>query len=403
MALYAYKAVGQTAKRLSGTIVADSAKDARDVLRSRGLKVRQMTPCAPPSRAARAGGRTWNRPRHVAKVTALTRELATLLGVGVPLLEALDTIGLQHRGPFKAVVQTLRDRISTGLGIAEAMAEQPAVFDELAVNMVAVGESSGTLDVVLKELAGFRENALMFRSRVGTALLYPAIVLTMAVGVSVFLMTAVVPDLLDALVADGRPLPTATLIVKAASDTLVTKWWLVFGIGVGTVVAVVAAGRTARGRLLWHRAQLRTPVLGDLVRKQAVVRIATVLSTLLKSGVEFVKAIEIAERTTANVVLRDALRRCGSAVQSGVDIGDALDGTNAFPPVVVRVFAVGQQSGRLEEMLDRLASDYDAQVATAAQRLTAVLEPILILLLVFLVGFIAFATVMPMLEAADVF
>ena len=148
---------------------------------------------------------------------------------------------------------------------------------------------------------------------------------------------------------------------------------------------------------------MRVPVVGDLLRKQAVVRIAVVMSALLKSGIVFVRAIEIAQRSTRNVVLRDALARCERAVTRGQDIGEALADTAAFPPLVVQVFAVGQQSGRLEEMLDRLAKDYDRQLTTASQRLTAVLEPLLILAMVVLVGFIAFATILPMLEAADAF
>jgi type IV pilus assembly protein PilC len=212
-----------------------------------------------------------------------------------------------------------------------------------------------------------------------------------------------VPNLLDSLQSAGRPLPLPTRVVKRASEFLVHQWWvLVIGIGM-VAVGVRLVLRSPRGRWHWHRLQLRIPILGDLIRKQAVVRLCVVLSTLLRSGLVFVQSLQIARRTTSNRVLADALERCEAAVQNGRDIGESLKETGAFPPVVVRIFSVGQQSGRLEEMLDRLAVDYDRQVTTASQRLTAVLEPVLILVLVVLVGFIGVATILPLLEAADVF
>jgi general secretion pathway protein F len=190
--------------------------------------------------------------------------------------------------------------------------------------------------------------------------------------------------------------------VKAASDWLVNRWWVLLVVAAVVVVAVRVVLGTPRGKLAWHRAVLRIPIVGELVRRQAIVRMCVVLSTLLRSGMVFVRSLQIARRTTTNLVLAGALEQCERAVQAGREIAESLERTGAFPPVVVQVFAVGQQSGRLEEMLDRLAADYDRQVQTAAQRLTAVLEPLLILALVVLVGFIGLATVLPLLEAADV-
>jgi type II secretory pathway component PulF len=169
-------------------------------------------------------------------------------------------------------------------------------------------------------------------------------------------------------------------------------------------VAVSAFGavlRTPAGLLRWHRLVLRIPLLGDLVRKQAIVRIAVVLATLLKSGIVFVRALQIAQRTTGNIVLRDALKKCEHAIVAGGEISEALEETGAFPPMVVRIFSLGQQSGRLEEMLDRLATAYDQQVSSAAQRLAAIMEPALIVILALVVLFIVMATVLPILEAGN--
>ena len=401
MAVFAYKALGPGAAAVSGVIVADTPRDARDSLRAKGLAVREVAPHRP---GAPAAWWSWRRGGGVghAKVVSFIRELSTLLAVGVPLLEAIDTIQRQHRGRFAASLLALRDRVAAGVSLAEAMREQPAVFDEMTVNITEVGENSGTLEAALERVAELKERALAFRGKLGTVLLYPAIVLMMAVGVSVLLMTVVVPNLLNALAETGRPLPLPTRVVKAASDWLVGGWWLLL-LGVAALaVGVRLVLRTPRGRLFWHRALLRVPIAGEIARKQAIVRLCVVLATLLRSGMVFVRALQLARRSTPNLVLAGALERCESAIESGREIADSLERTGAFPPVVVQVFAVGQQSGRLEEMLDRLALDYDRQVQTAAQRLTAVLEPLLILGLVLLVGFIGLATILPLLEAADV-
>jgi type II secretory pathway component PulF len=402
MAVFAYKALAADASVVDGMIVADTPRDARDSLRARGLTVQEVAPGRDAAGAGWARLLPGSRGATQAKVVSFLRELSTLLGVGVPLVEAVDTIRSQHRGRFAASLLVLRDRVSAGAGLADAMREQPEVFDELSASIAEVGENAGTLDTALERVAEFKERSAAFRNRLATVLAYPSVVLVMAVGVSVLLMTVVVPNLLNSIVEAGRPLPLPTRVVKFASDWLVHRWWVLLAAAAVAVFAARLVLQTPRGRLWWHRTLLRIPVAGDLARKQAIVRLCVVLSTLLRSGLVFVRSLQIARRTTSNLVLVDALDRCERAVMTGREISESLEETGAFPPVVVRVFSVGQQSGRLEEMLDRLATDYDKQVATAAQRLTAVLEPLLILGLVALVGFIALATILPLLEAADV-
>jgi general secretion pathway protein F len=408
MAVFSYKALNGDDVATTGVLTADSPRQARDLLRARGLVVEEVRGQRGPAGGRSGTGGKWawlglGPRRHPAKVVSFVRELATLLGAGLPLLDAMDTILKQHAGAFRGNLLAVRDFVAAGGTLADAMRGQPALFDELYVNITEVGESAGTLDAALEQLADFKERSASLKNRVVTALTYPAVVLVMAVGVAVLLMTMVVPNLLASLSESGRPLPWATRVVKAASDALVGFWWLAL-IGVGLVFAAASAVlASAGGKRAWHRWQLRVPVVGDLLRKQAVVRIAVVMSALLRSGIPFVRAVEVAGRATKNLTLKDALARCGLAVTRGQDIGDALADTAAFPPVVVQIFAVGQHSGRLEEMLDRLAKDYDRQLSTAAQRLTTILEPLLILVMVVLVGFIAFATILPMLEAADAF
>ena len=400
MAVFTYRAIDSGAAAISGTVIADTPRQARNVLRGRGLTIQDVTaaqPTAAPTWWQQYAGR-----RQAAKVAQMLGQLSTLVSVGIPLIEAIDTVARQYRGAFRRIVLMLRDGVAEGTSLAQAMRRQPALFDELVINIVEVGEDSGTLEQALEQAAQLRQRSLQLKGRIGSALLYPCIVLAMGIGVSLFLMTYVVPNLLSALTDAGKQLPLATRIVKSTSDLLIHRWWLILLL----VGAAAAAGslimRSQRGRLLWHRLQLQLPVVGPLLARQSVVRIAMVISTLMRSGIVFESALQTAQRSTPNLVLRRALHRCQAAILAGRDIGAALEKTGAFDPVVVQVFAVGQQSGKLESMLEKLSADYDRQVTAAVGRLTSVLEPLLILLLALIVGFIAFATILPILEAGNV-
>lgn len=400
MAVYTYKAIEAGRSAVSGTVTADTPRQARDLLRARGLTIQDV-------RRQRAANLLGGTPklfvrRHAHEVVTFVRELSTLLSVGIPMLQAIDTITKQHRGLFGAVLMLMRDRVASGVSLAEAMREHPAVFDALCLSIVEVGESAGTLEAALQHLAQFKERSARLKNRVASALVYPCVVLGAGVLVSLFLMSFVVPNLVATLQETGKPLPLATRVVQAASETLIGWWWLIGLIAIACVLIGGAIARTPRGRWTIDRVMLRVPILGGMIRKQSISRIAMVVSTLIQSGVSFVRAIQIAQKTTPNRVLRRALVACEQAVYAGSDIAEALDETRVFPPMVIQVFAAGQQSGRLEEMLLRLAEDYDQQVATAANRLTVILEPVLILVLAVMVGFIAFATFMPILEAGNV-
>ena len=399
MPVFGYRALDVDASTVTGTIIADTARAARDDLRERGLTVAEVM-------TVEEGGtvRLWRRPGRAARVeiVSFVRELATLLAAGIPLLRALDTLVRQHRGRFKAVIQTLRDRIASGASLADAMADQPTWFDELAASIVRVGENTGTLDTALEQLAAFQEKAHRLRSRVTTALIYPAVVCTVGVVVTVFLMTYVVPQLLSTLTESGRPLPTPTWIVKGASDFLIGWWWALLAAVAGLVLALKAVARTAWGRVALDRLWLRLPLVGDLIAKENTSRLAVVMAALLRSGLVFDEAIRITRGTVRSEVFRRAMEAWEQAVVAGRDVAGPLESSGVFDPMVVEMLAVGQQSGELETMLEQLSRGYDEQVATATQRLTSVLEPVLIVVLAVVVGFIAFATIMPILEVSHV-
>jgi type II secretory pathway component PulF len=401
MAVYVYTARDPGAAAVQGTISAASPREARDRLRAQGLAVREMAE----RQAAGARGRLerFLTRRQAAKVTPFLQELATLLAAGIPLVQALDTVARQHRaGRFQRAVMLLREHVAAGGGLAEAMGEQPELFDELAQSIVEVGERSGRLEDALHRLVQFRRRAAGLKNRLASALLYPALVLAVGAAVSVFLMTHVVPRLLNVLAETGGGLPLPTLVVKACSDFLLAWGWLLAVAALAIGVAARAALHTERGQRFAHGLQLRAPVVGELARKQGIGRMAEVMAALLQSGLPFVQAAAVTRRTLKNRILRDALEACERAVYAGRDIAGALERTGAFPPVVVQIFAVGQASGKLESMLESLASDYETQVEIAANRLTSVLEPLLLIFLALTVGLIAFATILPIVQAGKV-
>lgn len=410
MGVYTYSATDSAAALIRGTLIADTPREARNRLRDQGLSVLDVAEDTAREKQQRssllglAARATHRRP----DTSGFLRELATLLEVGAPMLEAIDTAIKPQRGGFYQVLLKLRERVGAGAGLAEAMQDARLhgrpVFDEVTVAMTRVGEDAGDLGDVLNQVAAYQERGRQFKNRLVSALAYPAVVLLTGIGVSVFLMTYVVPGLLESLNEAGRELPWITQVVKGASDLLIGYGWVLLILSALTITAFILIRRSDAGRYQLHRLLLRLPGVGDIARKQAVVRMSFVLSTLMRSGVGFEEAIRIAQHSTSNLVLRHALVDCEQAVQEGRDLAPALEASGdggAFPQTVVQVFALGQASGRLEEMLDRLAESYDRQITTLTDRLTALLEPVLILLLAVIVGAIAFATILPILEIGN--
>jgi len=400
MAVFAYKAVDPDQAAAGGTIIADSPRQARDTLRGRGLTVVDLRIMDEGRELTFTERRQGRKARG--EVVAFIRELATLLAAGIPLLESLGTLVRQHRGRFKAVLQQVHDQISAGSSLAEAMGQRPAYFDELVTSIVRVGENTGTLETTLAKLAGFKEKALRLQGRVTTALIYPGIVCMIGLAVMIFLMTYVIPNILGTLQESGRPLPALTQVVKGVSDLLLAWWWAVLIVAAGLAILARALVAVPRVRIFLHRLVLRLPVIGDLVSKENTSRMAVVMAALLRSGMHFDEAIRITRQTLRNETFRQALADYEQAVIAGRDIAQPLEASGVFSPLVVQMLAVGQQSGELENLLEQLAEAYDHEVASATQRLTAALEPLLIVTLALAVGLVALATLLPILEASNV-
>lgn len=402
MPVFAYEARNNSNKTVKGTVASDSPRQARQILRERGLKIinicQQQAKSPSGTRLIPFSG----RKKFPALVSSFTGELATLLSVGVPLNEGLETLSRQHKGKFRDVILHLNEAITSGRSLADSMTEQPNVFDILAIKMVEVGESTGRLDQALRQLSDFQRRALSFKDKVLSAMLYPMIVLGVSMVVTVFLMTVVIPMLLENLVDAERPLPWPTKVLKFASDSLVQHGWWIGSVFVVIAVVLTVALRTDKGKRIWYRIMRKMPLFGKLGAKQEIAKISLVVSTLMKNGIEFLDAMKIAKGASKNPLLVDALNSCEQNVQAGRDIGQAISATEYFPPMVTQVFTVGQKSGKLDDMLFQLSQDYDEQVETVSGRISTTIEPILILGLSIFVGFVLFATLLPVLEASNV-
>lgn len=398
MAVYKYKAMDVDATAMAGTVVADTARKARDLLRGRGLTITEIRP-------HRDGGGLMLGRRGKSsqrEIVVLIRELATLLGASIALHVALDTLQRQYKHHLKAVVQDLADAVASGASLSDALSSHDSYFDPLSVSIVRVGENTGDLGSALLKLANFKEKAHKLRSRVATALMYPAVVGVVGLFVAVFLMTYVVPNLLETLIQSGKELPTVTLIVKSVSDVLRNYWWLLL-IGFGTLLLIfMVLIRHERIALIKDACVLRIPVVGDLICKENTSRMAVMMAGLLGSGLQFTDALEITRDTLRNRVFAHALDDYGRAVKAGRDIASPLEKSGVFSPMVVQMLSVGQHSGQLEQMLECLAETYDQQVEMATARLTGLLEPLLLVILAIMVGFIAFATILPIMEMSNV-
>lgn len=400
MPVFTYKAYNSGGQLKTGIADADSARDARLKLRRDGLHVtdiEEIDSISEKSQSRFAQNRM--RRKTAGELPQATRQLATLLRSGIALNDGLKALVEQLETPaLEAVVRNVRERINSGSSFAEAIEQHPGVFPPLYVSMARAGEAAGNLDVVLERLADFMLRQSKMRNRVSSALMYPMIMIAVGVIVVTILMTKVVPKLIQMVSQKGGELPWPTAVLKVTSDFLGSYWYLLV---LGVVLLNMAWGalrRTEGGRYRTDQLKLRLPIFGDLYTKQAIARFAVTLATLLRTGVAILDALKIVRDLVDNAVIEGVLDDLHRAIMEGADISGPLKRSKVFPPMVGYMIAVGEQSGELESVLDRLAESYETEVELATDRLTSVLEPLLILAMAAMVGFIVVAIVLPMLE-----
>lgn len=404
MPVFQYKALKTSGQLSSGIVDADSPREARDKLRSQNLRVTEiaaleLTGTKPTAVARALPVRAFLRPKRVSELATVTRQLATLLGAGIPLAEALKALSEQVEArDLVAVLKEIREQILQGSHFADALARHPRYFNDLYVNMVRAGEASGALDTVLARLADSLQKQVRLHNRVVVALTYPAILVAVATIVVMVLMGAVVPKILTLLQHQKIPLPWVTQLLVTLSDFVKDFWWLLVLGGLGLYAFYRLLVATDRGRYAADAFWLKVPVFGMLFRKQATSRFALMFATLLESGLPVMEALDIVGRVVNNRVLASVIQTVRQRIMEGADIATPLRMSKVFPPVVSYMVAVGEESGKLEELLRRVSESYDEEVEIGTQRMTSLLEPVLILAMAVVVGFIFLAILLPILQ-----
>lgn len=343
----------------------------------------------------------WSGRVKPKQVVYFTRQLATLIGAGLPLVKSLYTLYEQlEPGRLRETVGKVAAEVEGGTAFSEALVRYPGVFPPLFIGMVRAGEVGGLLDEILKRLAEFLEKQDRFRSRVRAALMYPLFVMGIALTVLVILMAFVVPTFVKMFGELGGALPLPTQILITTS-TVIRRWWPVLAAGlVLTAVAARVALRVPVVRFVVDRWLLRAPVVGRLIHQVAVARFARTLGTLLTSGVPILKALEVVQETVGNLVIRRALEQVHRGLKEGNSVAGPLEASGVFEPIVVRMVAVGEETGSLDKMLTKIGESFEEEVDIAVTGLTALLEPLLIVFLGLVVGFIVISMFLPMFSLA---
>ena len=332
-------------------------------------------------------------------LTTFTRQLATLVDAGLPLLRGLRVLEKQEKNPtLKEILGKLATSIEGGSTFSEALAQHPKVFNRLFVNMVKAGELGGVLEVVLKRLAEFSEKAQKIKGKVKAALFYPIAVLIVAVGIMILLMCFVVPKFKDVFSGMGFKLPSFTLFVMGVSDIIKNNILATMGVVALCVIAFLLFIKTKFGRHCWDKFQLHMPAFGPVISKVAISRFTRTLGTLVSSGVPILQALTIVRETAGNVIIANAVNSVHESVKEGETITAPLEASGVFPPMVISMVDVGEQTGALPEMMMRIADDYDEQVDNAVSAMTSLLEPIMIVFLAVIVGSIVIAMFLPLIQ-----
>lgn len=413
MPLYAWKGLDGSGKAAAGTREADGPKSLRQALRKDGVFLSELREVVAGERAshAMAGSnagkglkrevdfkRLFERVR-AQEVAVFTRQLATLLTAGIPLAEALAALSEQTENKkLQMILAGVRQKVNEGGALADALREHPGIFPELFTNMVRSGEAAGNLDAVLARLADFLDAQLALGSKVSGAMTYPIVMMILGSTVMGILMVAVVPKITTIFEDSGKALPWNTQLLVFVAGLIGRWWWVLIPLAVGAFYGVRRFVRTARGRAMLDRLQLRLWLIGHLVRYVAVARFARTLATMLASGVPLLTALEIVKKVLNNSILEKVIEQSRDAIREGESIAATLKRSGQFPPMMCHMVAVGERSGQLETMLENVATAYERDVEVEVGRLTSVLAPLMIVMMAVGVGFIVFSIMGPIMD-----
>jgi general secretion pathway protein F len=403
MAVYEYHGYDNTGKAKKGIIDADSPRLARQKLRKHGIFPKMITEesaAVKKSEQVRgASSFSLNRKVKRNETAMMTRQLGTLLNAGITLVESLTALIEQTENVyFKSVLTQARETINEGGSLADSLRPFPRIFSNLYVNMVAAGESSGTLDIVLYRLADYLEDMGKLRNKIWASLAYPLVIFIMGTLIMSFMVVFVVPKISGMFEDMGQVLPLPTIILISFSEWVKDWWWLIGFVLVGITVGLKRYFSNPKGRMVYHRILLRSPLVGRITRMMAVSRFTKTLSTLLNAGVPLLKSLKIVENIINNEVLKAAVVNCQERVSEGESLAGPLKQSGVFPPVVIHMIAVGEKSGALEEMLLKVSESYDNEVESILSAVTSLLGPIFIVFIGMIILFIALSILLPLFQ-----
>lgn len=402
MPSFKYLTKDKDGKSVSGSLEAADMKVLIENLRKRELTIVHIE--EEKEKGKKASGAGGGRERiKLDDLVIFSRQLATMVDAGIPLVGALDALQdqMENKG-FKNVIKRVRDNVEGGSSLSESLSKQPNIFSPFFINMVKAGESSGNLDEILDRVAVYMEKTIALIRKVKSSLVYPAVVVFMAVAITTFLIVKVVPTFESIFSTINVELPLPTLILINFSK-LVRNWLpLLVIISVVFIIVMARIIRTDKGRLVFDTIILKLPVLGPLLKKVAIARFARTLSTLQKSGVSILTALEIVGKTSGNKVIEAAVVQTKSSIKEGESISQPLTASKVFPPMVTRMISVGEQTGKLEEMLGKVADFYESEVDAAVSGLTSLIEPLIIAFLGIVVGGIVVSMFLPIVKLIEV-
>jgi len=392
MPVYKYKAIDESGKAVQGVIDADSPKGATEKLKRQGVFLSSL-------REAKEGrSRSFNpfKGIKISELAVTTRQFSTLISAGLPLEASLSALSEQTEdAKLGQVLAQVKERVSEGSSLANALNEHNDIFSDLYINIVRAGEASGTLDIVLLRLADFLETQAALTSRVRGALIYPMFMFFIGGGVLFFTMTYVIPRIAKIFEESQSSLPLMTLILIKISDFLNNYILLILLFAIIIFFAAIRFNRTERGKMFFDRLMLKVPVFGKLTSMVVISRFTRTLGTLLSSGIPLLDALEIGEAVMGNKVYGKTLEEVRVNVREGASLAQPLKESGVFPPLVTRMIAVGEQTGEMEAMLSKVADIYDQQVETMVSTLTSLLEPVMIVIIGAVMAFIVFAVLLP--------
>jgi len=397
MPVFEYRVRDRSGKVLKSQMEAETANQVRDALRSKGLMIVEI-------KAPKSGLNADikipfldNRPPSLKQVAIFSKQLATLINAGVPLVQSLAILQKQidHKG-FQGVVKEMRGEIEAGTPLSEALAKHPKIFNRLYLNLVRAGETSGTLDSVLERIADFQEKELALRGKIKSALTYPVVVLVFAILITYFLLTTIVPQFAGILAQLNAPLPFITRMLMAVSSFLQNQILLMVAIIAAVTFAYRAYYRTPKGRVVIDEIKLKVPILGNLIQKSAISSFARTFGLLISSGVNIIESLEITKGTANNAIVEESIENAKNVVMVGEQMSSSLATSKVFPPMVVSMISIGEETGSLDDMLVKVGDFYDREVDEAVDSMTAAIEPLMIVFLGGIVGTIVAGMFLPM-------